>query len=203
MKKPRGHSSFPAAFLTFSLLLLVLAIGFAVGRLVVGQLYLKGSRGLKWAAAEAGERPLVEPAAPPGRVHVPSAGEPSPEEKLDSGGREAAGTAPGAEPEPEPDASGREEPREEPLPVETSESAPAAGDTRYAIQVGMFESEQGARRVAEELTRAGYPARIEVGRGERGDLYRVLTGRYRTEYAARKAMEQLQKEGFPGFLTQR
>ena len=57
--------------------------------------------------------------------------------------------------------------------------------------------------MAEELTRAGYPARIDVTSPGEQTLYRVLTGRYHTEYAARKALAELQREGFSGFLVRR
>jgi len=57
--------------------------------------------------------------------------------------------------------------------------------------------------VADDLARAGYPARVEVAQSDGAKVFRVLTGRYRTEYAARKAMDQLRQEGFPGFLVER
>jgi len=67
----------------------------------------------------------------------------------------------------------------------------------------VFGAQEGAQQVADDLARAGYPARVESSKGDNGTVYRVVTGRYRTEYAARKAMDQLRQEGFPGFLVER
>jgi cell division septation protein DedD len=206
MHSQRGYS-FPTAFLTFSLLLLVMAAGFAVGRLVIGRAYPRGAgqfERLSTARPETAGRPTVETEPPPGAVHVPEEKEHRPEQRAEPRPSPAQGE------EPEPPAA--EVPEVAPTPEEPAEEtsvpteAPGteARGKRYAIQVGMFASEQGAQQVADELTRDGYPARVEVTRGEAGGtVFRVLTGRYRTEYAARKAMEQLRQEGYPGFLVER
>jgi len=204
MKGQRGQS-FPAAFLTFSLLLLVMAAGFAVGRLVVGRAYSKGTAQFEnWPALrpEANESRVPEVEVPRGEVHVPEAAVEPPEE---------AGAASGATAEEDKPENPSEEGREQTPALEEQEELPAAPEpleseareTRYAIQVGVFTSEQGARELQDELAHDGYPARVEVSRGESGTTYRVLTGRYRTEYGARKALDQLRQEGFAGFLVER
>jgi cell division protein FtsN len=89
-----------------------------------------------------------------------------------------------------------------PAPAE-GPSASEEKQKRFAIQVGVFVAESGAQQLADELARAGYPARVELGQENGATVYRVVTGRYRTEYAARKAMDELRQEGFPGFLVER
>jgi len=45
------------------------------------------------------------------------------------------------------------------------------------------------------LTRAGYPARIEVDRPAR--TYRVVTGSFETEEGAQEALREIRGKGFP------
>jgi cell division protein FtsN len=210
MKKQRGYSAFPTVFLTFSLLLLVLAAGFAVGRLVVGRAYIKSAgqfEKLPVPKGEAGDAGTAEGDQATGQGYVPAPegqngdtqdqSQPQAEipdeqtsETPDSG--TPSDLTPPADEQPPADAP----PAETPKPAEDRAK-------RYAIQIGMFESDEGAQQVADDLARAGYPARVEVAQNEGAKVYRVLTGRYRTEYAARKAMDQLRQEGFLGFLVER
>ncbi len=209
MDSRRGYSSFPTTFLIFSLLLLVLAGGFAVGRLVVGRAYVKSAGQFeKWPGPKAEEATAApaEGELPSGQGYVPapsrqaaesqSPGKPeaAPGEQTEQAKPEAPAAASAPAPSPAPQALPA--PAESPQPAEEKER-------RYAIQVGVFEGEEGAQKVADDLARAGYPAQVESTRGEQGNVYRVLTGRYRTEYAARKAMDQLRQEGFSGFLVER
>ena len=205
MDSRRGYSSFPTTFLIFSLLLLVLAGGFAVGRLVVGRAYVKSAGQFeKWPGPKAEEATAApaEGELPSGQGYVPAPSRQAAESQ--SPGKPEA--APGeqteqAEPEAPPAASAPA-PQALPAPAESLQPAEEK-ERRYAIQVGVFEVEEGAQKVADDLARAGYPAQVESTRRDQGNVYRVLTGRYRTEYAARKAMDQLRQEGFSGFLVER
>jgi len=209
MKTQRGYSVFPTTFLTFSVLLLVLAAGFAVGRLVVGRAYLKttgqfdklpvpkagtGAQAGADSDQQIGQGYVPEPADRPSETKD----RPKPEQATPVGDQ-----APASDQEtPQEAAPPAAAKQDESLPTETTEPSEAKAK-RYAIQVGLFEAAEGAQQVADDLTRAGYPARVEPAKGDSGTVYRVVTGRYRTEYAARKAMDQLRQEGFPGFLVER
>ncbi len=199
MRAARGHISLPSALLTLSLLALVLAVGFVVGRVVVARAYLKMMPDLGEPAAPAPESARAEPpgGAAPGRVYVPA---PPPERPR--GAEPAEAPAPAGE-EPTAEADG---PAAAPAPATApapQPEGPPAGERRYTIQVGVFVSREGAQQVADELTRAGFPARVEAERADDRTVYRVFTGRYRTDSAARSALEQLKQEGFPGFLAER
>ncbi|HUU55143.1 MAG TPA: SPOR domain-containing protein [Armatimonadota bacterium] len=232
MKRQSGYGGFPAILLTFSLLLLVLAFGFVLGRVVVARAYL--DKAPRFDARTANAPEVVsgtgrERSAVPGRVYVPPPAPPPKTPGEEEGGAEVSGQASGSVSEPGPaegagarageartttDAPAPAQPTEsrpreavrEPQPVPQPRGGPPAPEQAeehsYSIQVGVFTSRQGARKVVEELARAGYPARIGPEKRGSQDLYRVLTGRYRSEYAARKAVEQLRKEGFEAFLIQ-
>jgi len=230
MRRQLGYGGFPAILLTFSLLLLVLAIGFVVGRVVVARAYLKMAPKFDRRPAQEPElttAALREEVARPRRVNVPppvppeeppeGESEGETEETEEKGVSEPEGGAKppapreerqvDAKPVSKPPEVRPPEPRRPvearvavPRPVQPVEPEEASGD-RYSIQVGVFSTRHGARRAADDLTRAGYAARIEVRHGDTRTLYRVMTGRYQTEYAARKAVEQLRKEGFEAFLV--
>ena len=212
MKQHSGYAHFPTAFLTFSVLLLVLAAGFVIGRVVVAGAYREAAPEFeKLPPPEAPEQAEPEPQATltPGSVHVPPPAEvpaqtpeeaaletadidrPSQEDPLPSPPPPATTSMP-APPAPQP--------RQEPPPLVPE--APPDSARAYTIQVGLFTSQEGARQVADDLARAGHPARIVVERTDTATLYRVLTGQDHTEYAARSAVDQLRQEGFPAFLLQ-
>ena len=74
MEKHSGYARFPTAFLTFSVLLLVLAAGFVIGRVVVAGAYREAAPEFeKLPPAEAPGPAELEPQATlmPGAVHVP------------------------------------------------------------------------------------------------------------------------------------
>ena len=201
------RSSFPTAFLTFSLLLLVLAGGFALGRLVVGRANLKQAGQfdkLPTPRPEVGAGSPAETAPPSGEVYVP---EPSGAAGKESRPQEQAAPPPAEQPgAATPEAGSPPPPPEQPEVMPAPAEGPSASEEkqkRFAIQVGVFVAESGAQQLADELARAGYPARVELGQENGATVYRVVTGRYRTEYAARKAMDELRQEGFPGFLVER
>lgn len=231
MKRQSGYAGFPAILLTFSVLLLVLAVGFVVGRVVVARAYLDRAPKFDVDAAQAPEVSSAEPgrerSAVPGRVYVPP---PAPPSEAPEGGDlmsgevvegEGAPSEPGAAMAPsgedspgetaEAPAPRAEAPTEaptEPSPQTAPQPRPTAPEEReseertYAIQVGVFTSRQGARQVVDELARSGFSARISLERRGSQELYRVVTGRYQSEYAARKALDELRREGFEAFLIQ-
>jgi|GEM_PF-1445834 len=73
MKRQRGYSGFPAILLTFSVLLLVLAIGFVVGRVFVARAYLTSAPTFdpQTRTGDQSEDIRSEGATVPGRVYVP------------------------------------------------------------------------------------------------------------------------------------
>jgi DedD protein len=227
MERQRGLVNLTRAVLTFFVLLIVLAVGFAVGRVMVARTYAEAMPKLEKlpvAEPEVAARPPTDRPFLPSPVSVPPPAPPEEpvgeglEEGLE-GALEGEGTEAGTEslpPGPEgaaaapPDATAeaaQAQPEDEPprgliAPVRPPQEEAAEGP-RFSIQVGVFAMRRGAREVVEELTQAGYPAEIEVTSAEGQNLYRVLTGRYRSEYPARKALDELKKEGFNGFLVRR
>jgi len=203
MRGRRDCGSFATSFLTFSLLLLVMALGFVFGRVVVARAYVRTTADLK--KAELPAKPAgaaLTPAGLAGRVGEVEIGEETarmegPEsEDLSQGARpqEAIRPAP-REDQENLDQRGNPE-------AEVAEALAPEVEIRYAIQVGAFGSEESARKAATQLTRAGYPARIEVDREHR--TYRVVTGRYLTEESAEKARGEFRDEGFPeAFVVER
>ena len=211
MRKHGEYGGFPGSLLTFSLLLLVLAIGFVVGR-VVARGYAKMApklepvpvqeQGDTAGLAEQGE-------TMPGPVYVPAPASPEPLAQAGrvQGGQEATAPEPHeqeilVEPSDRPLAGplGRpavSEPDQHPehADSETPEEA------RYSVQAGVFALRGGAKQVAEELIRDGYPARIEVEIRDGQPVYRVLAGTFRSEREARAAQNALQARGFAGFLV--
>ena len=219
MKRQRGLVNLTRAFLTFFLLLIVLSVGFAVGRMMVARTYAEAMPKLEKlpvAEPEVAARPVDDRPFLPSPVTVPPPA--PPEEPVGEGldgvlGAEETGDLPpvpeGMEgaPREAPAEVPRPQPEREPpggliAPVRPPQAEEGEGP-RYSIQVGVFTMLDGARAVADELSQAGYPAEIEVTSAEGQSLYRVLTGRYRSEYPARKALDELKKEGYTGFLVRR
>ncbi len=206
MKKQLGYIGFPSVMLTFSLLLVVLAVGFVLGRVVVARAYLNMAPKFEAQTAESGTESGENPS---GRVYLPPPTPPTrpPEERRPEEREE--GEQEGQEPIPESETAKPaeqpslevEQPREPTPPPEPKKEEETETRT-YSIQVGVFTSRGGARQVVDELARAGFPSRIAPEQRGNQELYRVVTGRYRSEYAARKALDQLRSEGFEAFLVQ-
>ena len=191
----RERGSFASSFLTFSLLLLVMALGFVFGRVVIARAYVKTTSGLKktgeavrpegqalartGAAGAAGE--VQSETAATGQV---AEGETASD---DTAGPNGEGAAPSGEQNAAGDNGG--------LGSDAVEAPAPTAEVGYAIQIGAFESEASAHKAATRLTRAGYPATIEVDRQH--NTYKVLAGRFPTEEEARRALEEVQGEGFP------
>jgi cell division protein FtsN len=229
MKRQSGYGGFPSIFLTFSLLLLVLAVGFVVGRLVVARLYLsQAPKFSKREAAESDTAVSVPEPAPrlPGRVYVPPPAPPEEppetamgladpgdgmlldEDERQQGPEESQSRSSDAQPGPAQASGVATRVRiPEPAGDGAKPEAPPDGETRsgrrYSVQVGVFSTEQGARKLEDELRGEGRSTRIEVEGRDGQTLYRVLTGSYRTEYEARRAVEELRREGHEAFLVDR
>ena len=73
---------------------------------------------------------------------------------------------------------------------------------RFSLQLGSFEREDSANKMAEAITSLGYPARVEPQEGEGGKAYRVLVGSYASEDSARRMAEELRQKGFDAFVSQ-
>ncbi len=199
-RMPRG--SLPAAFLTFSLLVLVFAVGFVIGRAVIARAYVKAGPELdrqELPQVEAQEQAEAPPAPlVPSRVHVPERYR-EPEGAEPTGDGEQADTGGGTPGETAETPGGETEAGESSAPV--SSTGEEAGP--YVLQVGAFVSRQGAQELADELNRAGYPARVETDRSGEQVTYRVFTGNFRTEEEARREAMRLQENGFDAFLARR
>jgi cell division septation protein DedD len=190
----RDSGSFASSLLTFFMLLLVMALGFVFGRVVIARAYVRGSAELKKTGS---------PAAAPGGQALSSsalagsagaAGEEQPAARGQGGESETSsnGALPREEIGPDPETTQGQPTEGGP---EEQEDLPPVEDLRYAVQVGAFGNEESARAAATRLTRTGYPARIEVDRHTR--TYRVVTGSYESEAGAQAALGELQGEGFP------
>jgi cell division protein FtsN len=172
-----------------------MALGFVFGRVVVARAYVRGSAELKKTGS---------PAAVPGGQALSSsalAGSAGAIGEEQAAGAEESGESgtgsPEARPREEigPDPETTQGQPTEALPAPGEEYAPPAEEARYAVQVGAFGNEESARTAATRLTRAGYPARIEVDRQAR--TYRVVTGSFETEEGAQEALREILGEGFP------
>jgi len=187
----RERGSLPTAVLTFSLLLLVMAMGFLFGRLVIAKAYVKTApvRRVEGTAVEnpASPTPALPAPAPLPDVPVPSeeGTTPSPE------AGDSTDTAPAPAPPPAEGAADRnaDQPR--------ANAEPTPREVRFAIQVGAFASEQSARDAQAKLTRAGQAARIVPVREGTRSTYKVLVGRYRARSGAEDALSAVQARGFP------
>ncbi len=161
MKKQSGYGGFPAILLTFSLLLLVLAVGFVVGRLVVARAYVNRAPKFDLQAARApdlSEDTEAELPSAPGRVYVPppappersadedealTVGYPAPEVEPEEAVLSAAGPAQPTEPSAapaRPDRAPAEPPKQEARPGAASVRPPR--ETRRQPQVAEKPSQQ-------------------------------------------------------------
>ena len=192
MKRQSGYAGFPAILLTFSLLLLVLAIGFVVGRVVVARAYLDKAPRFDVEAAQApevssdpgGERPAV-----PGRVYVPPPAPPprAPDEGDVMPG-EGAGEVGGAIAEsgpPQTDPSGADSPGATtqapapPAPASSGEAKPSA-----------------APKPA--------PQPREAAAGEKASeerAYAIQVGVFTSRQGARQVVDELARSGFSASIS--
>jgi len=172
------------------ILLGTMAAGFLIGRVGLGEGYLRHTlaaiqrpeaRAVPRPTSPSGEGiPEISPDIPPlpgDESLAPSA----PEGQASS--PETAGEGPAARP-----------------PEEAEKEAIFVG--RFSLQLGSFEREDKANKMAEAVTGLGYPARVEAQEGEGEKVYRVLVGSYASEDSARRMAEELRQKGFDAFVTQ-
>jgi len=178
-----------------SLLLMVMGAGFAFGRFGLG----KGLEGMGVAMQKPPKRPVQNqlPALQGNPTSPETVPEITPNIPLLPGEKRK-------EPEPattpetanQPDEQDNNQPVVEPKAADEGD----AGAVRYSLQVGTYESEDGAQEQADSLTGLGYAARVEQQKDGRN--YRVLVGSYSSEKSARKIAEELRGKGFDAWITQ-
>jgi DedD protein len=83
------------------------------------------------------------------------------------------------------------------LPVPAS-AAPSAADEGFYVQVGSFSKADNAQRYAREISRKGFAARVDTGKG---NLLRVRVGPVAGRAAALELKAQLAASGYEGALT--
>jgi len=77
--------------------------------------------------------------------------------------------------------------------------APASYDVgSFAVQVGAFNVEDNARRLAARLQARYGVVSVQQGRWRNGSIWRVWVGRYRSLREAKGVGEQLARQGFGG-----
>jgi DedD protein len=163
--------------------------------------------------------------APESSLQLPSAEEPMPMRtqilKLGDATESSAGPAPSAAPPaeqaeataapPKPAAESRDQPKVEAestriaanLAAEPPKAAPAASvpkpqaavDGDWTVQVGSFEDEANARRLAQRVATFGHKAEVSSYKSGARTLYRVRVGPQATKAAADAAASALRAHG--------
>lgn len=133
--------------------------------------------------------PAREPAEAPVPVPAPASTEPP----------APPSTRESAEPAPRTESSSARAGTDSPA-RETSGKQPAAvSGGKWAIQLGSFLQSKNARALRARLHAKGYPAFIESGASEQGEITRVFVGpmsdRERAQDSAEKLRRELQLEG--------
>ncbi len=186
MKRQAGYGGFPAVLLTFSLLLLVLAVGFAVGRLVVARAYLDRAPKFDLQAAQApdvSDEGPGERSALPGRVYVPP---PVPPERPAEEGEGLVVVEPAEEAEGGPVASGQPlSPQPQPSQSETS----ATRSVRPAPVEPARKPEPGPT-VAQPPPKRPEPAPAPAER-----VYTIQVGVFASLQGARQVVDELARSG--------
>ena len=197
MKRQSGYAGFPAILLTFSLLLLVLAIGFVVGRVVVARAYLDKAPRFDVEGAQAPEvssDPGRERSAVPGRVYVPPPAPPprAPDaaDLMSGEGEGEAGESISDSGPPQTAATGAESPRvamqtPAPAPASSGEAKPSAAPRPSAAPKPAPQPREAA---AEEKASEESSYAIQVG---------VFTSRQ----GARQVVDALARSGFSARIS--
>ena len=190
MKRQSGYAGFPAILLTFSVLLLVLAIGFVLGRVVVARAYLDRAPKVDVDAAQAPEVSSEavgrERSAVPGRVYVPPPAPPSeaPEDGGLMSGEMAEGEVEGLP--SEPDAAGE---------APSGEDSP--GGAAEGLAPGVDASSEAAppREPRPQPTPQPRSAAPEEGRQDER-TYAIQVGVFTSRQGARQVVDDLARSGF-------
>jgi len=160
-----------------------------------------GSRGTRTFTIELGQPPgqaARSPATSPSPAPSPTPAITAPAKAED----EPAAESP-VEPQVEtvaeqPPAPAPATPRAEPKPAPVS-SSPGGG---WAVQVGAFGSVDTARRMAQDLSGAGYRAFVSPVKRDGKTLYRVRVGPEGNRAAAEQLVPRLKARGLPATIVQ-
>jgi len=156
-------------------------------------------------SAQSAPAPVPVPAAAPPSQPAVAAAEPAkdttaaprqPDEGKDAGGRATQGAV--AEPQAETTLAAATAPAERPPPAAASappkpEQPKAVGD--WTVQLGSFEDEANAKRLAQRAGTYGYKAEVSSARSGGKTLYRVRVGPQATRAAADAAASALRAHG--------
>ena len=196
MRSQSGYGGFPAILLTFSLLLLVLAVGFVVGRVVVARAYLDKAPKFDVQAASAPEMPSElgrERSAVPGRVYVPPpAPPPTAPDEVEGIQADARGEAPEAMSESAP---------------APAEAAPAdAGEPRRTTEPRVASPARGSEPRSGGEARERGPAAQPRETAPEQDVaeartYSIQVGVFTSRPGARQVVESLARAGYPASIS--
>jgi cell division septation protein DedD len=129
----------------------------------------------------------VAPVAPVADKPIESAAQPEPVKPITV-------AAPPAPPAPEPEAKPEPEGKPETAPAPAAAASPAAAST-FQVQLGAFQDEARAERLAKRVTRAGFPATVTpVDLPDRGRFYRVRLKPELPHAQAKKLLARLEKK---------
>jgi cell division protein FtsN len=187
MRRRSEYGGFPAALLTFSLLLLVLAVGFVVGRVVVARAYLDRAPRFDPQAAQAPEvwaDVEEDRSSVPGRVYVPP---PAPPESPAIEGEELLVVEPGAETESRPAETSQ------PLTVEARPES-ARGERPREGPVAPREPRQEPEPEAAPPRPLIREAEQPAQPSER--VYSIQVGVFASLEGARQVVQQLARSGY-------
>ncbi|HXZ51747.1 MAG TPA: SPOR domain-containing protein [Burkholderiales bacterium] len=138
----------------------------------------------------AASKPLAPP-APVADKPIEKSPQPEPVKPIIA----AAPPAPPPAPEPAPAPIAAAEPA--PAPAEAPAPAPAKApaSTTYQVQLGAFQDEARAKRLAKRVARAGFPATVTpVDLPDRGRFYRVRLKPELTHAEAKQLLAKLHKK---------
>ena len=203
MARGRRESVWSSGWFLLFVLCLVAGAGFAFGRYVIGEAYLKQSAAVRPASPTSAAPPAeVNPPGTGFRPSVPSLEEP----QLQPG--ETAPVAPEQEGPAEvmpAEPEGGEGPQVmvTPRPAPPKSPAPKPGKVSggYGVQVGVFVGEENSRALVEEMRAQGFSASVKKQTQEGATVYRVVVGPYGSEEEARQAAGRLKGMGYDAFLA--
>lgn len=113
--------------------------------------------------------------------------------------RFANGSATAGNAERRPPATTTNERGAPPTPSTSATGSDTGDRAPFAIQLGAFQGEEGARRLIEDTAAAGIEVRLVRTPGS--DLVRVRTGRFATREELTPVLERIRGLGFDGFLV--
>ena len=88
------------------------------------------------------------------------------------------------------------------LASETGITSHASNSTAFYIQLGVFESETGAKRLLEAIQSVGFDAHVAKSLFGNRTLYQVTQGPYETRELAKMTQQRMQKRGIISIIRQ-